>query len=190
MSSPATPLRTATAEDLARLPPDARVEIIDGQIVEKTAPSAEHAAAQADLVVQLGPFRRRGGSDAGGWWILTELEVEYDRPQVYRHDVVGFRRETTPRRPSGTPVRVRPDWVAEILSPRNASNDLVKKMRTLHQHGVPHYWVIDPESRALLVHRWTADGHLTVLAAGDGDVVRAEPFEAVEIHLDWLFEEE
>ena len=38
--------------------------------------------------------------------------------------------------------------------------------------------------------RFTPDGYLAALTAGGNDVVRAEPFEAVEIELGRLFDEE
>jgi Uma2 family endonuclease len=79
------------------------------------------------------------------------------------------------------PVRVRPDWVCEILSPSTARYDIVQKQRTLHAHLVPHYWILDPEHETLTVLRYAEAAYLRVLDAGLGDVVRAEPFEAVEI---------
>jgi Uma2 family endonuclease len=182
-------LRPASAADLIDLPESVAAEIIDGELVEKAMPSFEHGAAQMGLGAQIfGSYNRRpGGNRPGGWWLASEVEVEYEQRQVYRHDAVGWRRETTPERPSGRLVRIRPDWVAEVLSPSNAGNDLVKKLRTLSQHGVPHYWIVDPEHRTLTVMRWTADGYLTVLTAAEEDVVRAEPFDAIELDVGMLF---
>jgi Uma2 family endonuclease len=179
----------ATDEDLARLPDEMAAEIIDGELVQKAMPSFEHGAAQLGLGGQLtGPFNRRaGGGPPGGWWLATEVEVEYEATQIYRHDLVGWRRESTPERPSGRLVRLRPDWVAEVLSPSNAGNDLVKKLRTLTRHAVPHYWIVDPEHRTLTVLRWTPEGYLTALTADETEVVRAEPFAAIELHVAALF---
>ncbi len=113
---------------------------------------------------------------------MVEVEVLYEKDgNVFRHDVLGFRRDLHAARPTGMPVRVRPDWVCEILSPSTARYDILQKQRTLHAHGVPHYWILDPEHETLTVLRHTETAYLRVLDAGVGDVVRAEPFEAVEI---------
>ena len=64
---------------------------------------------------------------------------------------------------------------------------MVKKQRTLHQHGVPHYWILDPEHETLTVLRWAETAYLRVLDAGIGDVVRPEPFGDVEISVAELF---
>jgi Uma2 family endonuclease len=164
-------------------------EIIDGELVEKAAPSPEHGSAQFALSGLLfSPFGSRQAPDGpGGWWLMCDVEVEYSTHEVYRHDLVGFRRDRCPERPSGRPVETRPDWVCEILSPSNASNDTVRKLRTLHRSGVPHYWLVDPERLTLTVLRWTPDGYLEALAATADETVRAEPFEAIELALADVF---
>jgi|SRR5579859_7817312 len=184
--------RLATSVDLADLPDGSRAEVIRGAIVEKAAPSAEHGDAQSQLAVLIkGPFQRPpGGGGPGGWWILTEVEVEFGPHEIYRPDVVGWRRDRMPQRPTGRPVRVRPDWVCEVLSPTTAKNDLVDKLRTLQATGVPHYWLVDPERETLTVLRWTPEGYLTALVATRGERVHAEPFAEVELPVGSLFGDE
>lgn len=163
--------------------------MIGGVIVEKAAPSPDHADAQGGLIGELRPpfHRRKGGGGPGGWWILPEVEIELTRHEVYRPDITGWRRDRVPERPQDRPVRERPDWVCEVLSPSNASNDLVKKLRVYHRSAIPHYWIVDPANETLTVFRWTPDGYLTALTAGKTDRVRAEPFEAIELRVGALF---
>jgi Uma2 family endonuclease len=185
----AAPLHLATADDLARLPPDVRAEVIGGEIVEKESSSGEHGNAQGTVIGRLhGPFHRKpGGGQPGGWWILPEVEIELAPHEVYRPDVAGWRRDRTPSCPRGKPVYIRPDWVCEVLSQSNASNDLVKKLRVYHRFEVGHYWIVDPQHETLTVLRWTPDGYLAALTAGRADRVRPEPFEAVELPVGVLF---
>jgi len=84
-------------------------------------------------------------------------------------------------------VRVRPDWVCEIISPRKAAHDLIRKKRIYHQHEVPYYWIVDPRDESLTVLQWTAKGYLEILAAVRGERVRAEPFPAIELPVGVLF---
>jgi Uma2 family endonuclease len=188
-----TPARKppATLEDLARLrDAGAAVELIEGEIVRKAMPSPGHGSAQTKLGALLDPFNRRGGGPRGpgGFWIMSEVDILYAKTnEVFRHDVSGFRRDLHPERPRGTPVKERADWVCEILSPSNARTDLVQKQRTIHLHGVPHYWIVDPEHETLTVLRWAETAYLRVLDGGVGDVVRAEPFDAVELSIAELF---
>jgi Uma2 family endonuclease len=193
MSVPASHRPVATAADLAALPQDVHAEVIAGEIVEKAAPSFEHSDAQGGLSQWLrNRFHRggAGGSRPGGWWIVTECEIELEAHEVYRPDLVGWRRSEVPTRPSGRPVRVRPDWVCEMLSPSNAGNDLVKKFRAYHRCKVPHYWIVDPEGGTLVVYRWQEGGYLAVVTATRGETVRAEPFDAVALPVGILFGED
>lgn len=190
----AAPLRPnqATFADLAALGDDVSAEIINGVIVEKASPTMEHGRSQQTLGMFLSRRfdRRPGGRWPGGWWFGTEVDVEYVAPQIYRHDSVGWRRDHVPECPSGRPIRIRPDWVCELLSPSNEKRDLVDKLRVLHAAGVPHYWIGNPEEKTLVVHRWNEKGYLIVLSAASGETVRAEPFEAVELKVAVLFGDE
>jgi Uma2 family endonuclease len=177
----------ATAADLALLPDPVRAEVIRGVIVQKAAPSYEHGDAQSSLAEILKPPFQRGHGGPGGWWIATEVEIELETHEVYLPDIVGWRRDRVPERPRGRPVRIRPDWIAEVLSMSNAENDLGTKLFSYHRAGVPHYWIIDPEHETLTVYRWVHEGYVVHLSASKGERVKAAPFEDVEIDVALLF---
>jgi Uma2 family endonuclease len=137
------------------------------------------------------PFQRKpGGGGPGGWWIATEVETLLSSGDVVRPDVLGWRREQCPERPIGTPVKMRPDWICEVVSPSNATDDTVKKLRLYHRVNLPYYWLVDPREATLTVMRWTPDGYVTLTRAERGEIIRAEPFEAIEIVVGTLFGED
>ncbi|MHB8877532.1 MAG: Uma2 family endonuclease [Myxococcaceae bacterium] len=184
-ASPAT-----LAEWLSR-PPEARLELIDGKLIEKAAPDYLHGRTQLDVAQQIRPWyhHRGGGGRPGGWWIASEVDIVLDG-NGYRPDLVGWRRDRVPEMPGERPVRLRPDWICEIVSEANATTDTVKKLRRYHQAGLPHYWLADPSKKTLTVYRHERDGYLAVLAAEAGETVRAEPFDAIELRVGALFGEE
>jgi Uma2 family endonuclease len=181
-------LRKATIADLLAIPEERRYhEIIDGVLVEKEAASGRHGAAQGRLFRRLDPYdRRTGGRWPGGWWFATEVEVLFDETQVFRPDVVGWRRERLAEPPREVPITIVPDWICEILS-TNKRNDLIKKKRAYHKHHVGHYWIVDPTEETLSVNRWHSDGYVEVLIASREETVRAEPFDAIELRIGVLF---
>jgi Uma2 family endonuclease len=77
-----------------------------------------------------------------------------------------------------------------VLSSSTASRDLGEKLAIYHAAGVPHYWVIDPANRTLVVYRWLPAGYVVVLGAGADKIVRAEPFDALELRVGLLFGDE
>lgn len=182
--------RRATRDDFFAIPEEERFhELVDGELVRKADPSGEHGDAQGGVIAHVRPTYQRppGPGGPGGWWFATEVEVELASGDVVRPDVAGWRRERVPARPTGSPVRDRPDWVCEVLSPSNARHDLVKKQRLYHHAAIGHYWIVDPRQATFEVKRWSAPGYVTVLAAERGETVRAEPFDAIALEVGTLF---
>jgi Uma2 family endonuclease len=197
MTQPSRPALSLSAEDLARLPERPRAELVDGALLYKASPSFEHGNAQGGLTTSLRSLFGHGGgsgrSGPGGWWFGSEVEVEYAGPpraQVYLHDLAGWRRIEGRARPTGRPVRLRPDWACEVLSPTTMRIDQVQKLRTLRAAGVPHYWLVDPAEGVLTVYRLVGSDYVLALTAGRGERVQPEPFEAVEFGVDELLGED
>lgn len=185
MSDPARKLLTADA--LEAFEDDVRAEIIGGVLDIEAMTRFEHGDAQSSLSAEIkSRFRGHGPGGAGGWWIASEVSVEYTPHHVYRHDLAGWRKAHVPARPSGFPVRERPDWACEILS-ANRRKDLVDKRQTLHGAGVGHYWLVDLDAALLTVLRHHADGYLIVHTVSPGEIARLEPFDAVDLDVARLF---
>lgn len=182
--------RKATLADFWAIPEERRFhELIGGEIVEKASPSGEHGDAQAGIIGAVRPpfQRQRGRGGPGGWWIAAEVEVLLESAEIVRPDVVGWRRETAPERPTGFPVTIRPDWICEVVSPSRPTDDTVKKLRLYQRVAIPHYWVVDPRDATLTIMRWNDAGYITVMRAERGEIIRAEPFEQIEIAVGTLF---
>lgn len=187
------PQPSATAADLFSIPPDERFhEVVNGELIRRAMPSGKHGGAQAALISLLfSSYNRRvGGPQPGGWWLATEVEVELVPHEVYRPDVVGWRRERLAELPDEPPVTVRPDWVCEILSPSNRATDTVTKLRVYHRCKIPHYWIVDPFEETLTVLRRMDEGYLLVLRARRDETVHAEPFAEIDLHVGMLFGDE
>lgn len=86
-------------------------------------------------------------------------------------------------------MSLSPDWVCEALTPVTAVFDKAQKLPVYARDGVPHAWLLDTEARTLDVLR-LEHGRWTILGTHGGDgVVRAEPFEEIELHLAALWED-
>ena len=62
-----------------------------------------------------------------------------------------------------------------------------RKLRRYHQAEVPHYWLIDPIAQTLTVYRRAPEGYVNVLSAERGELVRPEPFDAIELRVGLWF---
>lgn len=180
---------TATLADLLAIPEERRHhEIIDGEVVPKDAATPRHGTAQLAVGRTLGPFSRKvsGPRGPGGWWFATDIEVTFAPQQIFRPDVLGWRRERVPELPEDFATAVIPDWVCEVLS-TNRGADLVQKLRAYHAARVPHYWVLDPLDFTLTVYRWNEGGYLIAQRAERGERLRPEPFDALEFEVGVFF---
>jgi Uma2 family endonuclease len=76
-----------------------------------------------------------------------------------------------------------PDWVCEVLSPRTERFDRGEKISVYSREGVKHVWLINPIEQTLEVFRLEGAHYTLVTVHYASAVVRAEPFDAIELDL-------
>lgn len=176
-------VRPATRADLDALPPTWRGEILDGELYAFPRPGAPHARVETSVGYDLtGPFDRgRGGP--GGWVILVEPGIQLPRAPEVSPDLAGWRRDRLSALPRSGPIEIVPDWVCEILSSSTQRYDMLVKRPFYADAGVRRLWYIDPEARTVTVSRLENGRWLELGVHGGEQIVRVEPFEAIEIAL-------
>ena len=166
-----------------KVPDHLVAEIVDGELHTSPRPAPRHAVTSTVLGSSLNPAFQKGRGGPGGWWILFEPELHLG-PDILVPDLAGWRRERLPVISDKPPYfTVAPDWVSEVLSPSTYRLDRVKKLRIYGWEGVKHAWLLHPGERTLEVLRLQSSRWTIVATHADDAVVRAEPFEAVEIDL-------
>lgn len=50
-----------------------------------------------------------------------------------------------------------PDFIIEIVSPNNSSDDYIKKLYYYKKYGVREYWIVDPNRRTVSVSYFEGD---------------------------------
>lgn len=187
--------RPATYDDLLQVPPPFRVELVDGELWVSPRPSSPHANTSLDMAGDLRVrFSRRG--PPGGWWVLMEPELHLGSPDpktlVLVSDLAGWRRERMPLLPSVAAFTLAPDWVAEVLSPGLERRDRIRKTDLYARLGIPWFWIVDPLEETLEVFELREGVYGRVQAFDGPTVVRARPFDAVELDMTtwWMPKEE
>ncbi len=95
-----------------------------------------------------------------------------------------------PRLPDVAYIEASPDWVCEVLSPSTERLDRDKKLRVYAAAGVGHVWLVDPLARSLEVLRRAGAAWTHVATHVGRDVACEEPFEALDLHLALLWDDE
>jgi Uma2 family endonuclease len=176
--------RRATYQDVLDAPEHKVAELIDGELYVSPRPAAPHALVTSVLFGEL--YRHFDGGSPGGWVFLIEPELHFG-DDVMVPDIAGWRVERVPDM-SVSYFTSAPDWLCETLSPSTERLDRAKKLPRYAAAAVGHVWFLHPIRRTLEVLRLHETTWL-LAATHDGDaVVRAEPFEAIEIDLARLWE--
>jgi Uma2 family endonuclease len=182
-----TAKRPATYEDLLKVPDHLVAEIVEGELFTSPRPGLPHSRAASILNGRL--ITRFDDSDPdgpGGWWFLFEPELHLDA-DILVPDIAAWRRERVSVLPRTPAFDVVPDWICEVVSPSTGRLDRIRKLPAYARFGVGHAWLVDPEQESLEVFR-LMDGRWTLVSVHEGDdVVRAEPFEAIELPLSLLW---
>lgn len=175
--------KVATYQDVVDAPPHMVAEVIGGELHLNPRPAKPHAVAATALGEELGPPFKRGRGGPGGWVILDEPELHVG-PDILVPDLAGWRVERMPEIVDDEPFFIlAPDWVCEVLSPRTAKYDRSDKLAIYAREGVQWAWLVDPLQRTLEVMR-LEEGKWSLLGVWrDEALVRAEPFDAIELDL-------
>ncbi len=172
--------RAATCEDLAQLPDNVVGEIIDGELHTNPRPAPVVAAT----AIALGGMLLRGlaaGSGRDHWQIVSGPELRLGA-DVFFPGLAGWRVSRLPQLPAAPYFSVAPDWVCEIVS-SSAASLRARKMASYAGWGVSHAWLIDTVTHTLDVRRLTAGRWVPVATYVEGQLVRAEPFEGLDLPL-------
>ena len=172
----------ATYEDLLKVPENKVAEIVDGELYVSPRPAVPHAVVASVLGVDLGGPFDQGRGGPGGWGILYEPELHLGE-DVLVPDLAGWRRQRLPAFPKAAFLTLAPDWVCEILSPSTERLDRARKLGIYARESVANAWLVNPETRTLEVYRRSEDRWLLLATHASDALVRAEPFDAIELDL-------
>ena len=133
--------------DYAKTPEDERWELISGDLIMAAAPNTEHQMIQSDLGWHVKGFVMERDL---GWVFYSAIDVVLSDYDTVQPDLVFVSKE---RADIITRAHIRgaPDLVVEIFSPSTARRDWRDKFDLYELHGVPEYWMADPEARVIWV---------------------------------------
>jgi Uma2 family endonuclease len=154
MSESARAKTKLTYSDYVLLPDDGKVhEIIDGDHYMSPAPGTDHQTVSRWIQFQLFEQIEKEGT---GRVFNAPTDVQLTESDIVQPDiaVVAYaRREIITR----SRILGVPDLVVEVISPSRVDHDRQLKLRLYQGIGVPEYWLVDTEARALDRYRLEGD---------------------------------
>jgi Uma2 family endonuclease len=163
--STATAKSLYTPEDLLTMPDADRYELVDGRLVERhTGAWSSYIGGQLFVLMD-----HCCTKNSAGWVWPADCSYQCFRKspaKVRRPDVSFIRLGRLPgeRAPDGH-IPIAPDLAVEVLSPNDLDYETDQKVDEYLTAGVLLVWVINPESRTVLIYR--ADGSISGLREHD-----------------------
>jgi Uma2 family endonuclease len=168
-----------TYEDFVALPEDdgMRYEILDGELSVSPTPTYRHQQISARLLMILGAHVQANGL---GEVVTAPISVVLAATSVVQPDIIYIANERSGLVSARGTVDGGPTLAVEILSPSTSRNDRGKKKQLFERYGVPHYWIVDHEARAIEVYVAT-DGVYGAADRRTDDLVDLPPFPGLRI---------
>ena len=149
-----------TAEQLLQLPKDSGpCELVRGELIMMTPGGYSHGSIQMNLSTCMNSFVKRNRlgkitpSDVG-------FILEPDGRTVRAPDVAFVRADRLPAEPITGFFPGPPDLAVEVRSPEDRPGEITAKIAMYLETGVRVVWDVDPESKAVTVHRPERDGEV------------------------------
>lgn len=162
-----------TYKDYEALPADGRrYEIHEGELSVTPAPSPRHQRILGNLNEIL---REHVKTRALGEILFAPIDVILGETTVVQPDLVYL---DTTRLPlvSGRGIEGPPTLVVEILSSATTLIDRGTKRQLYARHGVPYYWIVDPEARTIEAYTLAEGSYQLSARAAGREAISLPPF--------------
>ncbi len=160
-------------------------EIVEGELVVSPPPAIRHQRVSRRIGFLLFTYLQERDL---GEMLHAPVGVRLADDTVLEPDLIVVRPENAPRIAEHA-IEGPPDLVVEILSPGTASRDLGRKRVLYEAHGVPEYWIVDPESRSVEVLALSAGRYARHGLFRMGTTLRSATFPDFALPLDGVFAE-
>lgn len=142
-------LQIITLEQYETLPEDARAEVFDGQIYYMASPSQEHQIISMELSTLLNTYLKSKKGTCRVFHAPFDVKLNDAPLTIVQPDlmIVCDKNKLDEKRCNGAP-----DFIIEIVSPSNPSDDYIRKPFYYKNAGVREYWIVDPRRKTVTVN--------------------------------------
>ena len=176
-----TPARVVlTYRDYEALPNDGRrYEIHDGELSVTAAPRTRHQLVSIRLASAL---HVHVSEQRAGQIFHAPIAVILSDTSVVEPDIVYVATDRLAQI-SERGIEGPPTLAVEILSPSTTPIDRHTKMQLYARHGIPWYWIVDPDNRVVEVYRLDEGMYALSRRVSGDEELPAEPLASLAIPL-------
>ncbi len=162
-----------TYKDYEALPADRRrYELHEGELSVTPAPSPKHQQVIGNLFVVLFHHVKSRGL---GEIFVSPIDCILSDVTIVQPDIVHVETVRLPAI-SARGIEGPPTLVVEILSPSTIQIDRNVKFQLYARHGVPYYWIVDPNAQSIEAYTLTGGAYQLTARLEGPQPVSLPPF--------------
>lgn len=159
-------------------------EVLSGTLVREPAPTPQHQIVSHRLHCLLEEFFWQ--EDPKGKILCAPIDLTLSETDVIQPDLVYVPGDS--QIIEATRLNGIPKLIVEIISLSSRTRDRVIKLRIYQKAGVPHYWIVDPETKIIEAYG-LKDGEYTLRSCAAEDEILTHPdFPELKIELAVLWD--
>ncbi len=138
-----------TLEQYEALPDEKRMEVFDGIVYDMASPSQIHQSISMQLSTVINNYILRKKGPCSIFSAPFDVKLSDSPLIIVQPDimVVCDKKKLDEKRCNGAP-----DFIIEIVSPANPSDDYIRKLYYYKNYEVREYWIVDPRRKVITVN--------------------------------------
>lgn len=150
MSPALQPLpETITLEQYEALPENRRVEVFDDVVYDMASPSQIHQTLSMELSNILYNYLKNKKGACQVFSAPFDVKLSDQPLTIVQPDIMVI---CDKDKLDGKRCNGAPDFIIEIVSPGNPSEDYIRKLYYYKNAGVREYWIVDPRRKTVTVN--------------------------------------
>ena len=165
-------MQSITLEQYEAFPEEKRVEIFDGVIYDMASPSQIHQTLSMELSNIIYNYIKSKSGLCQLFCAPFDVKLS-DKPlTIVQPDIMIIcdKDKLDEKRCNGAP-----DFIIEIVSPSNPTDDYIRKPFYYENYGVREYWIVDPRRKIVTVNYF--EGNIVNVQYPFDSIIKVNKFE-------------
>lgn len=147
-------METVTLEQYETLPENRRAEVFDGVIYDMASPSQIHQTLSMELSNTLYNYLKNKKGSCLVFSAPFDVKLSDNPLTIVQPDIMVI---CDKNKLDGKRCNGAPDFIIEIVSPANPSDDYIRKLYYYKNARVREYWIVDPRGKTVTVNYFEDD---------------------------------
>lgn len=168
---------TITLEQYEALPENRRVEVFEGIVYDMASPSQIHQTLSMELSNIIYNYIKSKKGSCQVFSAPFDVKLSDQPLTIVQPDIMVIcdKDKLDEKRCNGAP-----DFIIEIVSPSNPSDDYIRKLYYYKNAGVREYWIVDPRRKTVAVNYF--EGNIVSVPYPFDSIIKVNIYDALLIN--------